>query len=95
MSLMGQKRRFERRPITSGLPPTPDILSVGRHVSKVPQTEVSNSPRIPHHALPGVARGDTGELALEGGRRRSHRQPRQKAGNFEMAICFAFKLTSP
>jgi hypothetical protein len=29
-------RRFERRPITSGLPPTPDILSARRHVSKVP-----------------------------------------------------------
>jgi hypothetical protein len=33
---MGQKRRFERRPITSGLPSTPDILSARWHVSNVP-----------------------------------------------------------
>src|SRR5258708_5876005 len=36
----GQKRRFDRRPITSGLPPTPDILSVRRNVSKVPEEDV-------------------------------------------------------
>src|ERR1700687_2648567 len=30
---LGQKRRFERRPIVSGLPPTPDILSARRNVS--------------------------------------------------------------
>jgi len=34
MSGWDQKRRFERRPIVSGLPPTPDILSARRHVSK-------------------------------------------------------------
>jgi hypothetical protein len=36
MSEVGQKRRFQRRPITSGLTPIPDILSIRRHVSKVP-----------------------------------------------------------
>jgi len=41
MSQLGQKRRFERRPITSGLRPTPDILSVRRHVSKVPLGDIT------------------------------------------------------
>jgi hypothetical protein len=41
MSQMGQKRRFKRRPITSGLPPTPDILGARQHVSKVPEPEVA------------------------------------------------------
>jgi hypothetical protein len=40
MSQLAQKRRFEGRPITSGLRPTPDILSVRRHVSKVPIADV-------------------------------------------------------
>ena len=34
MSEMGQSRRFGRQRTSSGLPPTPDILSGGRHVSK-------------------------------------------------------------
>ncbi len=37
MSLLGQKRRFGSRPVTSGLPPLTDILGCPRHVSKVPQ----------------------------------------------------------
>jgi len=32
----GQKRRFECRPVTSGLPRSADIRRVRRHVSKVP-----------------------------------------------------------
>jgi hypothetical protein len=56
MSRLGQKRRFERRPIASGLPPTPDILGVRRHVSKVPtrdsctaENRISiRSPRFQH-----------------------------------------------
>jgi hypothetical protein len=36
MSVRGQTRHFDSRPVTSGLPPTPDILSTRRHVSKVP-----------------------------------------------------------
>ena len=40
MSGQGQKRGFERRPITSGLPPTTDILGVRRHVSKVPKAGI-------------------------------------------------------
>ena len=43
MSLMGQKRRFDNPPVTSGLPSTPDILSARRHVSNVPPTEVTAS----------------------------------------------------
>jgi len=36
---MGQKRRFDRRPATSGLPRSADIRRVRRHVSKVPGTD--------------------------------------------------------
>jgi hypothetical protein len=36
MSQMGQKRRFDRRLVTSGLPRLADIFRVRRHVSKVP-----------------------------------------------------------
>ena len=36
MSQMGQKRHFDRAPVTSGLPRLADILSVIWHVSKVP-----------------------------------------------------------
>jgi hypothetical protein len=32
----GHSRRFNRRRMTSGLPPSTDILRVRRHVSKVP-----------------------------------------------------------
>jgi hypothetical protein len=32
----GQSRRFDRAPVTSGLPRAADILSVGRDVSNVP-----------------------------------------------------------
>jgi hypothetical protein len=37
MSLLGQSRHFDRLPDTSGLPRSTDILSVCRHVSKVPK----------------------------------------------------------
>ena len=37
MSDMGQSRRFDRAPLTSGLPRLADILGVSRHVSKVPE----------------------------------------------------------
>jgi len=40
MSEMGQKRRFERRPVTSGLPRSADIRRVRRHVSKVPKSDL-------------------------------------------------------
>jgi len=40
MSELGQSRRLERAPVTSGLPRGADILSVGRHVSNVPKAEV-------------------------------------------------------
>jgi hypothetical protein len=35
-SIEGQSRRFDRPPMTSGLPPTPDILGARWHISKVP-----------------------------------------------------------
>jgi hypothetical protein len=36
VSVVGHSRRFDRRPMTSGLPPETDIPIPGRHVSKVP-----------------------------------------------------------
>jgi hypothetical protein len=43
MSGLGLSRHFGRRPTTSGLPLETDIVRVGRHVSKVPLTEVHHS----------------------------------------------------
>ena len=40
-SQVGQKRRSDRRPPTSGLPRQEDILRGSRHVSKVPFAEVA------------------------------------------------------
>jgi hypothetical protein len=39
--VVGQKRRLDRRPVTSGLPREADIFSTHRHVSKVPNPEVA------------------------------------------------------
>ena len=50
----GQKRRFGRLPMTSGLPPSTDIFRAGQHVSKVPIPEVVTSRLIPHHTFAGV-----------------------------------------
>jgi hypothetical protein len=36
----GQSRHFDRLPLTSGLPQGADIVRAGRHLSKVPLTEV-------------------------------------------------------
>ena len=41
MSATGQTRRFERATLTSGLLPGADILTAGRHVSKVPGSDIS------------------------------------------------------
>src|ERR1700722_2757928 len=40
---MGHERHFDRSPVTSGLPLRTDVGGTGRHVSKVPKTEV-----LPH-----------------------------------------------
>jgi hypothetical protein len=45
MSAPGQSRHFSRRPTTSGLPLETDVVRVGRHVSKVPNAEMSDLPR--------------------------------------------------
>jgi len=37
----GQKRRFDRRLVTSGLPGSTDIRKVRRHVSKVPKADIT------------------------------------------------------
>jgi hypothetical protein len=42
MSEMGQSRHFDRAPRTSGLPRTTDIGGTGRHVSKVPTSDISS-----------------------------------------------------
>jgi hypothetical protein len=39
MPARGQKRRFGRVPLTSGLPQKADFLRVRRHVSNVPRTD--------------------------------------------------------
>jgi hypothetical protein len=39
MSGLGQKRRFDCQPITSGLPCSTDILRARRHVLKVPRSD--------------------------------------------------------
>ena len=41
MSAPDQSPHFDRSPPTSGLPPETDILRAGRHVSKVPNSEVN------------------------------------------------------
>jgi hypothetical protein len=51
MSESGQKHRFERRPITSGLPPAPDILRVRRHVSNVPQGAVGHRSKLTPYSI--------------------------------------------
>jgi hypothetical protein len=56
MSAWGQSRRFDRAPLTSGLPRLADILRVIRHVSKVPKNE-------PAHA--GGAGGAVKRLRLQ------------------------------
>jgi hypothetical protein len=37
MSELGQKRRFDRLPLTSDLPPSTDIVGICWHVAKVPE----------------------------------------------------------
>ena len=37
---IGQKRRFDRRPFTSGLPPPTDVVGVRRHVANVPKAVI-------------------------------------------------------
>ena len=41
MSVVGQSRHFGHRPTTSGLPLETDIVGGGRHVSKVPRTDIN------------------------------------------------------
>ena len=40
MTAVGQKRRFDRLPFTSGLLPSTDIVGVRRHVANVPMADV-------------------------------------------------------
>jgi hypothetical protein len=50
MPALGQSRRFGPPPMTSGLTPEADTVTAGRHVSKVPNSEV-----IPLGTSVGVA----------------------------------------
>jgi len=43
MSEKGHSRHFDGLPVTSGLPLEADIVTAGRHVSKVPKPEVVTS----------------------------------------------------
>jgi hypothetical protein len=50
---MGQSRHFDRRPTTSGLPSGTDIPRAGRHVSNVPNSDMTLTN---HAAASGPAR---------------------------------------
>jgi hypothetical protein len=51
-SELGQKRRFDRRSVTSGLPRSTDIRKVRRHVSNVPSAEERGLLGTAERALP-------------------------------------------
>ena len=53
MSLLGQTRRFEPLPSTSGLPQTTDIIRPARLVWFVPKGDIAGAPR-PSPVTPGV-----------------------------------------
>jgi hypothetical protein len=63
MSHMGQKRRADRAPVTSGLPRLADILRATWHASNVPKPEVAALPIVARHVLVGAAASYVGELA--------------------------------
>jgi hypothetical protein len=48
MSELGQKRRFPPLPVTSGLPRSTDIIRPARHVSKVPNADMSGRREVAH-----------------------------------------------
>ena len=60
MSASGHSRRFDRRPVTSGLPRLADILRARRHVSKVPTTEV-----VSHSFDNSVREGEKGRRYIQ------------------------------
>jgi hypothetical protein len=43
MTEIGQKRRFDRLPFTSGLLPSTDIVGVPQHVANVPNSDIANA----------------------------------------------------
>jgi hypothetical protein len=40
MTALGHKRRFDRQPLTSGVPRSTDIPGRSRHVAKVPRRDI-------------------------------------------------------
>src|SRR6267143_4377921 len=54
MTALGQSRRFDRAPLTSGLPRLPDIFRVRRHVSKVPMNETARAVGRCGMAVPAI-----------------------------------------
>jgi hypothetical protein len=61
----GQKRRFDRASAASGLAQQPDILSVPRHVSKAPSTEVSGSFRRTGNGVISIGELPTGRAEIQ------------------------------
>jgi hypothetical protein len=47
-SEMGHERRFERGPVTSAIPLSPEVLVASRHVSNVPKAVVFTRERSPN-----------------------------------------------
>jgi len=54
MSALGQSRRFAPPPMTSGLPQEADTVTAGRHVSKVPNSEMARGVKSRYTANEGT-----------------------------------------
>ena len=64
-SELGQKRRLGESLSSSFLPLKADILRKRRHVSKVPETDFTQSPHVNEQtASAGTAKGTPGSLAV-------------------------------
>ena len=55
MSEVGQTRRFDGGPATSGLPPSTDIARPARHVSKVPNPDIAAKQKPPITGRPAIS----------------------------------------
>src|SRR6266404_5891986 len=71
MSQLGQSRRFDGRPATSGLPPSTDIVRAGRQVSSVPLATSPSKARLRQHPTSWHSRAGGGAVHIKLGQRRS------------------------
>jgi hypothetical protein len=61
MSEVGQKRRFDNRPVTSGLPPTSDIADSASHVGFVPTRDSCTAAILIAYSITSPAPTERGE----------------------------------